>query len=347
MPGARGLPRWLRVAALVLALVAFDRAMAAFHNPYFSQVLVLVAVNVVLAVSLNLILGFTGQFSLGHAGFFGVGMYVAAATSVHAGAPIQAFLHEGLHLPLLAVRTLFFLLLLGAGGAAAAAAGVVVGLPSLRLQGDYLAIATLGFGEIIRIVILNIQAVGGARGLSVVSSNPAYDVRYEGLFAVYAVTVASILLVARLVYSTRGRAYLAVRDDEIALESLGTSPTRVKTEAFVVGAALAGVAGVLFSQSQGYVHTNSFTFLRSVEAVAFVVLGGMGSITGSILAASALTVAPELLRSVADYRMVAYSLVLIGMMLLRPEGLFGTRELTVGGLRRLFGRSAGVAGTSP
>ena len=153
-------------------------------------------------------------------------------------------------------------------------------MPALRLRGDYLAIVTLGFGEIIRIVILNVDAVGGARGFSLASpAHPGLDLRYEGLGAIYGVVLLSILVIARLVYATGGLAFRAVREDEIAAESIGIATTRVKVEAFLVSSFFAGVAGALFAHSEGYVHTNSFSFLRSIEIVVFVVIGGLGSIT--------------------------------------------------------------------
>lgn len=332
----RGLPRGaLPVMALVF-LFAFDRAVAGFDNAYVAQVLVLVGINIILAVSLNLINGFTGQLSIGHAGFMAIGAYIAAALSVYGGAEMQAFFHESLHLPMALSRALFFFAVVLAGGLSAAVAGVLVGIPTLRLRGDYLAIASLGFGEIIRIIILNIDAVGGARGFSVVPSNYDYDVRFEGIFETYAMVLLTIVAVWHLAYSTRGRAYVAVKNDEIATESLGISATLVKTEAFVVAAFFGGVAGVLFSQSQGYVHTNSFTFLRSVEVLVFVVLGGMGSITGSIVAAIVLTIVPELFRAFSEYRMVSYALVMIAMMIWRPQGLFGRSEISLAFLGRLI-----------
>jgi branched-chain amino acid transport system permease protein len=272
--------------------------------------------------------GFTGQFSIGHAGFMAVGAYVSAALSVYLGAGWLAALSSGLPLPL--ARSLYFPLPLLAGGLAAALAGLVVGIPALRLRGDYLAIATLGFGEIIRIAILNVDAVGGARGFSLASpAHPGLDLRYESVGAIYAVVGLSILVIARLVYATGGLAFRAVREDETAAESVGIATTRVKVEAFVVSSFFAGVAGALFAHSEGYIHTNSFSFLRSFEIVVFVVLGGLGSLSGAVLAAAVLTAAPELLRGLGEWRMILYSLLLIATMLVRPQGLLGRRELVL------------------
>jgi branched-chain amino acid transport system permease protein len=291
---------------------------------------------VIAAVSLQLVNGFTGQFSIGHAGFMAVGAYVSAAFSVYVGAGWMEALMAGLPAPV--VRALYYPLALVAGGLAAAIAGLVVGIPALRLRGDYLAIATLGFAEVIRIAILNVDAVGGARGFSLASAeHPATDLRFEGFGTVYAVVLITILVIARLVYSNGGLSFRAVREDEVAATSIGVPTTRVKVEAFVVASFFAGVAGALFAHSEGYVHTNSFAFLRSFELVVFVVLGGLGSITGAVLAAAVLTAAPELLRGLGEWRMVLYSLLLIVTMLVRPQGLLGTRELDLAWLRRRLG----------
>jgi branched-chain amino acid transport system permease protein len=297
-------------------------------NPYVLQIAILCGINIILAVGLNLINGFAGQFSIGHAGFMAVGAYVSAAFTFYMGRSWVAA-HSGSGVPdaWLAAGCLFVGLLLG--GIAAALAGLVVGLPSLRLRGDYLAIVTLGFGEIIRVILLNVEAVGAARGFADI---PAWSNLTWILFWV-AITIA---VCWNLVHSTHGRAFISVREDEVAAEALGIDTTRYKVIAFVIGAFFAGVAGGLFAHYLAYLHTNSFTFVKSIEIVIMVVLGGMGSITGSVVAAIVLTILPEALRPVKDYRMVIYSLLLIGLMLVRPQGLFGTRELTLSGLRRLW-----------
>jgi branched-chain amino acid transport system permease protein len=323
------------VAGLAL-LVAADALLPRLLNPYYLTILSRIAVAVLAAVSLQLVNGFTGQFSIGHAGFMAVGAYVSAALSVYAGADLLAALGAALPVPL--SRALYFPLPLLAGGAAAALAGFAVGIPALRLRGDYLAIATLGFGEIIRIAILNVDAVGGARGFSLAAPHlPAVDLRYEGLGAIFGVVALSVLVIARLVYASGGLAFRAVREDETAAESVGIATTRVKVEAFVVSSFFAGVAGALFAHSEGYVHTNSFSFLRSFEIVVFVVLGGLGSLSGAILAATLLTAAPEILRGLGEWRMILYSLLLIVAMLVRPQGLLGPRELVPGWLRQRAG----------
>jgi branched-chain amino acid transport system permease protein len=328
--------RLAALAGAVALLFAIDLLLPRFLNAYYLTILSRIGVAVLAAVSLQLVNGFTGQFSIGHAGFMAIGAYVSAAVSVYWGAGVLAALLEAL--PAGLARGLYFPVPLLAGGLAAAFAGLVVGIPALRLRGDYLAIATLGFGEIIRIAILNVEAVGGARGFSLAAPElPAVDLRFEGLGAQWAVVALSVFVIARLVYSGGGLAFRAVREDETAAESVGVATTRVKVEAFVISSFFAGVAGALFAHAEGYVHTNSFSFLRSFEIVVFVVLGGLGSLTGAILAAAVLTAAPEVLRGLGEWRMILYSVLLIVTMLLRPQGLLGSRELGTGWLRRRTG----------
>jgi len=307
MEAVRFLVRRNAALALMVALMwPLGALLSAAVNPYYLQIIVYIGINVILAVSLNLINGITGQFSLGHAGFMAIGAYVSAAFTlfVWPSAP-PAGLWVALAL----------------GGLAAAAAGLVIGIPTLRLRGDYLAIATLGFGEIIRVVIVNTDRVGGARGL--------FGIPVLASFAsVYACAVACVVLLARLVYSPKGKALAAIREDETAAAAMGIDTTRLKIMAFIIGAFWAGVAGGLFAHFIGYIHTNSFTFLKSIEIVVMVVLGGMGSFSGAILAAAALTILPELLRFGAEYRMIVYSILLVVMMLTRPTGLLGNREIT-------------------
>lgn len=315
------------IAALVLAELALPQVL----NRYYLTIVVRILVAVLAATSLQLVNGFTGQFSIGHAGFMAVGAYLSAAFSVFVGGHWLAALQDAL--PAELARLLYFPVPLLAGGLTASLAGLVVGVPTLRLRGDYLAIATLGFGEIIRIAILNVDAVGGARGFSL-AAPPGVDLRYEGIGLIGAVVALSLFVMARLVYATGGLAFRAVREDEVAAEAMGIPTTRVKVEAFVVASFFAGVAGALFAHAEGYVHTNSFGFVRSFELVAFVVLGGLGSLTGAALAAAVLTAAPELLRGVGEWRMILYAVLIIATMILRPQGLMGSRELSLRVLRR-------------
>jgi branched-chain amino acid transport system permease protein len=326
---------------VVAALVVLETTLPRWLSPYYVTILARIGVAILAAVSLQLVNGFTGQFSIGHAGFMAIGAYGSAAFSVYAGAGWLAALEGALPDPL--ARALYLPLPLLAGGTLAAVAGGLVGLPTLRLRGDYLAIATLGFGEIIRIAILNVDAVGGARGFSLAAPGLGVDLRYEGLAPVYAVVLLGVAVIARLVYAQGGLAFRAVREDETAAASIGIATTRVKVEAFVVSSLFAGVAGALFAHTEGYIHTNSFGFVRSFEIVVFVVLGGLGSLSGAILAAAVLTAAPELLRGLGEWRMILYSVLLIATMILRPQGLLGSRELVPSGWSWRLRGQRGVA----
>jgi len=286
-------------------------------SPYFLQVVSLAGINIILAVSLNLINGFTGQFSIGHAGFMAIGAYVSAYVTAAFGDRIRGALGM---LPPTFQNSALLLIALGIGAACAAVAGFLVGVPSLRLRGDYLAIVTLGFGEIIRVFILNIDAVGGARGFSGIP-------RLANFAWIYLFAGATILVVSRIVRSSFGRTLVAIREDEIAAEAMGVNTTRSKVISFVVSSAMAGVAGGLFAHYLMYVHTNSFTFIKSFEIIIMIVIGGLGSITGSVLGAVLYIVLTEGLRQFAQYRMVLFSLLLIVIMIVRPQGILGHREL--------------------
>ena len=241
-------------------------------------------------------------------------------------------------------HAIWFIIVLFIGGVGAAIVGLIVGVPSLRLRGDYLAIVTLGFGEIIRVIIQSLDIVGasqGFRGVYIYSngvkslemmnelSNISYKFysipKYTDFFWTFLVVAILIFGTANLMRSTYGRGYIAVKDDEIAAEAMGINTTKFKVSAFILGAFFAGVAGGLYSHFIQYINPEDFNFLRSVEIVVMVILGGMGSILGVFLAAIILTILPELLRDVQQYRMIVYSLLLVIMMLLRPQGLFGVK----------------------
>jgi branched-chain amino acid transport system permease protein len=297
---------------------------------YTLRILLNIGIAITMAVSLNLINGIAGQFSLGHAGFMAVGAYAGAMLTLALGPRLSAF---G---PTLAADSpVGGMLLLGvamlAAGIVAAIVGLAVGLPSLRLRGDYLAIVTLGFGEIIRVILLNIPAVGGAQGLSGI---PALT----NFFWVAVAAVGVIALSRNLVQSTHGLAFLSVREDEVAAEAMGVNTTRTKVLAFVIGAFFAGVGGALFAHLQQFIQPKDFDFMLSVQFVVMVVLGGTGSVTGAVVAAAVLTLLPELLRSLSDYRMLVYSILLIVMMLTRPQGIFGGREISLRGLFQRRGK---------
>jgi branched-chain amino acid transport system permease protein len=287
------------------------------YNPYFLDIAVGCGINITLAASLNLINGFTGQFSLGHAGFMAIGAYSSAVLTTLYGEKLLPLVHHQ--------TWILFPIALCVGGLVAALAGLVVGIPSLRLKGDYLAIVTLGFGEIIRVILQNVDAVGGARGLADIPP-------YTNLFWAFGLAAITVYVVWALVNSTYGRGFIAVSDDEVAAEAMGINSTRYKIIAFVVGAFFAGAAGGIYAHFKQYIAPVGFDFNKSIEIVVMVILGGMGRNAGVIIAAVLLTFAPEGLRMIAnasphlawigESRMLFYSLILIVLMIARPQGLF-------------------------
>ena len=323
------------VAIVVIALMYILSAMISTSgffgvglNDYQGRLLVFIGINIILATSLNLINGFTGQFSIGHAGFMAVGAYASAYfTNSYGAAMIQslAFLGET------GSSGVVLIIAIAIGALVAGLMGLIVGIPSLRLKGDYLAIVTLGFAEIIRIVILNIDAVGGATGYQV----PGYaNFLWIGIFA-----VVTVVVIHNIVKSDTGRALISIREDELAAEAMGVNTTRYKVTSFVIGSAFAGVAGVLFAHYNKFLHTNDFQFIRSFEIIIMIVIGGMGSMTGAILGAIIVTLLPEVLRYLpdiqigettlrfADLRLVIFALILILTMIIRPQGILGTAEI--------------------
>ena len=300
-----GAKRWLLVALGIIGVLQF---VAAHTNRYYLGVSIDIAINVVLAVSLNLINGHTGQFSLGHCGFMAVGGYVSGMLTIaaqKAGAPagLEPFIFAGA-------------LLLG--GLLAALAGIAVGIPSFRLRGDYLAIVTLGFGEIIRVFFQTFEPAGAASGLKGIP-------HYTTFFAAWSLAAVTIFVVGSLVNSTYGRGFLAVHDDELAAGAMGVNASRYKITAFAIGSFFAGIAGGLYAHHKVFLSPTSFDFLKSIEVVVMVILGGMGRTAGVAAAAVLLTVIAEALRShpgLDSLRMILYSLVIIVLMLVRPQGLF-------------------------
>ena len=294
----------------LLAAIAASLCASLFsksYDPYFLHIAVMCGINITLAVSLNLINGYTGQFSLGHAGFMAIGAYSAAVLTTNFRSTL---------LPLFGGQIwIFFPLALYVGGLVAALAGLIVGAPSLRLKGDYLAIVTLGFGEIIRVILQNIDAVGASRGMTGIRA-------HTNLFWTFGLAAITIYVVWALVNSTYGRGFIAVNDDEVAAEAMGINTTKYKITAFVVGAFFAGIAGGLYAHFNSFIDPKVFTFDKSIEIVVMVILGGMGRTTGVIIAAVLLTVLTEVLRKFGDYRMILYSLLIIVLMITRPQGLF-------------------------
>lgn len=300
-----GAKRWLLAALLAIFGVS---ALSGYFNRYYLGVAIDVGIFIVLAVSLNLINGHTGQFSLGHAGFMAVGGFTSAKLTLELAPSLPAALQPALFVAAMLV-----------GGLMAAIAGLAVGLPSLRLKGDYLAIVTLGFGEIIRVIFQNAPAFGAATGLNGIP-------KFTTLFWAWSVAAITVYVVASLVNSTYGRGFICVRDDEVAAAAMGISPTRYKVTAFVTGAFFAGMAGALYAHHKQVLKPDGFDFMKSIDIVVMVILGGMGNTVGVILAAVLLTILPELLRGFAEYRMILYSLLIIILMLTRPQGLFNLRR---------------------
>ena len=299
-------------------------------NAYYARILYLIGINITLAVSLNLINGLAGQFSIGHACFMAVGGYSASFVTVYYGRAIAGLFGASLDDALGAAVVMTVSLLTGA--AAAALAGLAVGIPSLRLRGDYLAIVTLGFSEIIRVIILNIPAVGGATGFTAA-------IPITNFFWIFAVAILTIVIVRNIATSTFGRVLATIRGDEIAAEAMGISTTRYKVLAFVISAALAGVAGGLSGQLfANPLNPQNLNFVRSIEIIVMIVIGGIGSISGAVFGATTLTILPEALRRLDQQfpglRMVTYALLLILTMIFRPQGLFGRREFGWAWLRR-------------
>lgn len=299
------------ILPLVVALAVYGVLQAAMSlnvlNLYWQRILQLAIITGISALGLNLIYGFTGQFSLGHAAFYGIGAYCAAyITKTWAGGGYLAFVVG-----------------LIAGTLLAGLVAFLIGLPILRLRSDYLGIATLAFGIIVRNLIENMDFIGGPRGM--------IGIRGFTNFAwVFAFGLAAVLVLRNLIYSSIGRALLSIREDEIAAEATGINTTRYKTMGFVIGCCFAGLAGGLLAHLDTFLHPSKFDFLKSIDVLLIVVLGGMGSISGTIVAAIALTFLLEGLRglpaAIVDWRLVIYPLLLIVVMLLRPKGIFGGRE---------------------
>jgi branched-chain amino acid transport system permease protein len=288
---------------------------------YGQRIVLLAGINVILAVSLNLINGTTGQFSIGHAGFMAVGAYGAAFSGVKLAPVMQSFLGEGA----VADAATFNLALL-VGAVLAGLAGVLVGAPSLRLRGDYLAVVTLGFGEIIRISFNNAEFLGAATGYF--GDSPAGLPAYTNFFWVYAWAIAIVVLIRNLTFSQTGRSLSAIREDEIAAEAMATPTTKLKVLAFSLSAASAGIAGGLFAFMQSGIRPEDFRFDKSIDMVVMIIIGGLGSISGAVVGGVFVAVTLELMRDLQQYRLVLYATLLIVIMLVRPQGLLGNRELS-------------------
>lgn len=296
------------IVALVLILFIILRISLnlGLINRYQSSVLNFLCINIILATSLNVTVGCLGQINLGHAGFMSIGAYAAAI-----------FTKSGL-IPGLPGYLVGLLI----AGALAGLIGFLIGIPALRLKGDYLAIITLAFGEIIRVLIEFFSFTGGAQGLKSIPWMQDFTI-------IYFLMVCSVAFMYSLMTTRHGRAVLAIREDEIAAEASGINTTYYKTFAFIISAIFAGIAGGIYAHNIGIIVPKQFDYNYSVNILVMVVFGGMGSFTGSIISAIVLTILPEFLRSFADYRMIIYSLALILIMIFRPTGLLGRKEFSL------------------
>ncbi len=281
-----------------------------FSN-YFGGVIIMTCIMMIMALSLNIVAGFLGEMALGHAAFMAIGAYLGGFTSIAVTNALPTA-------PALAVLIVSSLV----GGVAAGLAGVAIGTPSLRLRGDYLGIVTIGFGEIVRIFFINFEPMGGAQGLKGIP-------RLTNLTYVYWITVLVVFLIFTLGVSKYGRAIMSIREDEIAAEASGIPTTRIKVMAFTISSFFAGIGGSLYAHYQGFIDPDKFQFMFSIEMFVIVVLGGLGSLTGSIISAIVLTVLPELLRGFAQYRLLVYSMALVIMMIFRPQGMLGRNEFSL------------------
>ena len=311
MRGYRQIPVYLKYLINTLLLVALlvvgnHLISSGAVNRAQKAVILQIGIYALLAVSLNVATGYLGQLPLGHAGFMAVGGYAAAilwkAMPKNTGAMLLGLL---------------------LGGLAAAVFGIAIGIPALRLRGDYLAIITLGFGEIIRVLIINLPSItGGTPGLMSIPKHSTFLV-------VYATVIVSCVLIHTLMKSRHGRAILAIRENEIAAEASGVNTTFYKVLAFTVSAFFAGVAGALYAGYTGILTPGNFTFMTSINILVMVVLGGLGSMAGSIIAAAILTYLPLALQSFSKYRMVIYALLLIVVMIFKPSGLLGRYDFSL------------------
>ncbi len=307
---------WIALSAIAFILVSVLINIGLLGS-YYQITLYNICINIILAVSLNLIIGICGQFSLGHAGFMCIGAYSAAIL-------VKSMPNMG-----------GFAIGIVIGLVISAIAALIVSIPTLRLRGDYLAIATLGFSEIIRIIVLNMEITNGAAGITGIPQLTSWPL-------LFIVMVLSIIIVTNFGRSRQGRACISIREDEIASEAMGVNTTKYKTMAFVIGAMLASVAGALYACNFFVIQPDLFNFNKSIDILVMVVFGGMGSITGSLIAAIFIGILNTVLQSFSSIRMIIYGLALVGIMIFRPGGLLGTKEFTFSALLRRFKKKGGM-----
>lgn len=302
--------RWSYILTFLFVVIIYFLLIFLVNNKlitrYQSTILIFICINIILAVSLNITVGCLGQITIGHAGFMSIGAYTAALFA-------KAGFLDGFP---------NYIIGLIVGGAVAGVIGIIIGIPALRLCGDYLAIITLAFGEIIRVLIEYFSFTGGAQGLRKIP-------KFNNLGVIYLIMAACVMMMYSLMTSRHGRAILSIRDDEIASGASGVNTTYYKIFAFIVSAIFAGIAGGIYAHKLGILGAKQFDFNYSINILVMVVLGGMGSFTGAILSAIVLTILPEILRGFADYRMIIYSVLLILMMIFRPTGLLGHKEFQI------------------
>lgn len=303
---------WLILIAL-MAVALYAGIMTNIISPFYQITLVTILINIILAIGLNLVIGFSGQFSLGHAGFMAIGAYSGAVI----GDRVEGFAG--------------FFLGLVVGMIIAIIVALLVGIPTLRLKGDYLAIATLGIAEIIRILILNMgDLTNGARGISGISF--PFETNTSFVMVLFVLVVITTIITVNYIKSSPGRATIAIREDEIAAESMGVNTTTYKVIAFMLGAATASIAGSLYGTYFSVINPGDFTFQKSIDILIIVVFGGIGSVTGTVVAAVVLGILNTYLQSFGELRMIFYATAIIAIMVFRPGGLLGKKEFTMSGL---------------
>ncbi|HEY8200793.1 MAG TPA: branched-chain amino acid ABC transporter permease [Actinomycetota bacterium] len=358
---ARGLLRTRVGAALAAAVVlAVAVALPVGFSQYVRSVLVTALLYALLALGLNVVVGFAGLLDLGYVAFFAIGAYSFAIPTT--GRYAKALLAGATSIPPTPVWHDWLWLLIPVGLVAAMVTGVILGAPTLRLRGDYLAIVTLGFGEIVRIAARNLDSVTlGPRGLSPIP-HPQLNIGFAGVhydfgvspigyyYVLLVLTVVMVVVIVRLNHSRIGRAWAAIREDEVAAVAMGVPAVRMKLWAFAIGASTAGVAGVVYAQQASYISPDNFQLITSFLIVSVVVLGGMGSIPGSIVGAFVVVLVPEVLRSVLkasqEYRFLLFGAVLILVMIFRPQGLVPSRRRAIE-LRGAVRESSMLGGQAP
>lgn len=293
---------YIVIAALILIFGLLK--ILQVNDRKYAVLLVSVCINIILAVSLSLVVGYLGELSLGHAGFMAVGAYAGCLVSIHLQGTMPEFI-------------VFFLALL-IGGMAAALFGFIIGIPVLRLKGDYLAIVTLAFGEIIRSLVQNFEFTGGAMGLDNIPKSTDY-------ITALVIIMILIIVIQNLIKSRHGRAIMAIRDNDIAARSVGINVTYYKLTVFIISAFFAGIAGVLYGHYYCILTPSDFSYNKSIDILVFVVMGGMGNITGAMISATVLTLLPEWLRFLSgDWRMLIYAIALIALMIFNNSPVFKT-----------------------